>query len=165
MSPDTRKAYRSWVDQRHRCYNSNEPSYKYYGAKGIEVRYCAREFIGWWLDELKSFGKGKPTISRIDHDGHYEFGNIKLEDHKANCVDDVLKRHGPPGVKCRKPVLLIDAKTGAVLRRFTSGVEAERATGVKRANILSMCRGKRADGTAYRQTLSGLTFRHGANSA
>lgn len=165
MSVEAKRAYRSWADQRHRCSNKNLDCYKYYGAKGIQVKYCAREFVGWWLEKIKSFKGKRPTISRIDHDGHYEFGNIKLEDHKSNCVTDVLRRHGAPGLKCGKKIICFNAKNGKAIEIFNSGVEASKKTGVNRSNIYSLCKGFAPNGRRYFQTKSGLTFRFFENQA
>lgn len=160
MEPDAKAAYQSWVDQRFRCRNKNAECYSYYGAKGVEVRYSAREFVGWWLHENKRLGLKKPTVSRIDHNGHYEFGNVKLEEHLENCVTDVFKRHGAPGLKCKRKVVCLDAETMTPLMIFDSGVDASKATGVERSNIPTLCRGYRKDGTPYRKTLWGITFRY-----
>ena len=82
----------------------------------------------------------RPTISRIDHDGDYEFGNIKLEEHVDNCVLDTIRRHGAPGKKCAIPVEVIDAITGRVIAVVKSGVEASRLTGVAPPNIAKICK-------------------------
>ena len=79
-----KQAYISWREQRTRCYNKKRAKYKNYGAKGIEVKYSSRDFIGWWLENIKSFSGENPTVSRIDHNGHYEFGNIKIESRSEN---------------------------------------------------------------------------------
>lgn len=40
--------YRSWVAMKTRCYNKNNPAYKYYGGRGIEV--CER-----WINSFYNF--------------------------------------------------------------------------------------------------------------
>lgn len=80
-------AYISYREQRTRCYNKNRKKYKNYGAKGIEVKYTSRQFIGWWLSEIKYFKGKKPTIGRINHDGNYEFGNIIIQDISDNSIE------------------------------------------------------------------------------
>lgn len=71
------KAYASWLQQRHRCNYKKHPSYKYYGAKGVSVKYSSREFVAWWV---KTVGNSKAIVvcDRIDPSGDYEFGNIQL---------------------------------------------------------------------------------------
>ena len=146
-----KKAYQSWVDQRARCNNPNIDCYKYYGAKGIQVKYSSREFVGWWLEELKSFKGKKPTVSRINHDGHYEFGNIKLEDHFDNCVTDVFERCGAPSGGENKPIIIYDYKTMEPLMIAKNGHQASRLTEVARTNVSAICLGrpKKKSGKGY----------------
>lgn len=68
------KLYRTWVAVRNRCGNPNNPSYPYYGGRGIKV--CSR-----W-DDYENFAAdmGEPptpkhTIERRDSNGHYEPDN------------------------------------------------------------------------------------------
>lgn len=63
--------HNTWTTIRNRCYNKNEPSYKYYGAKGIVM--CDE-----WKDNFMQFfidmGKrpaDKQSIDRIDSKGNY----------------------------------------------------------------------------------------------
>jgi len=61
---------------KNRCSNPNNPSYKWYGARGIHV--CAR-WINSYPNFLEDMGE-KPegtSIDRIDPDGNYEPGNCR----------------------------------------------------------------------------------------
>lgn len=67
--------YRSWAHMIQRCYNPNNDSYCYYGARGITV--CPR-----WRNSFENFLQDmgrKPdpllTIERINVNGNYEPGN------------------------------------------------------------------------------------------
>lgn len=139
-SDTVRTAYQSWLDQRQRCNNKKNPSYPYYGGRGIKVVYSSREFVGWWISQ-KFTGK-KPTISRIDHGGNYEFSNVRLEEHIENCVLDTIKRHGPPSLKCRRPLAIYSGKTGKLIKIARDGKEAEKITGILRTNICKYAKGK-----------------------
>lgn len=71
--------YRNWQHMIQRCTNSNDISYKNYGARGIEV--CDRwqgkyGFINLLEDIGPKPDKGY-SISRIDNDGNYEPGNVE----------------------------------------------------------------------------------------
>ena len=73
--------YLSWRAMKKRCGNQNNPSYKYYGGRGIKV--CDR-----WLNSFKNFyedmGK-KPSgksLDRINNDGNYEPRNCRWATYK-----------------------------------------------------------------------------------
>lgn len=74
-----------------RCYNENDVSFKYYGARGISVfsSWCstkngARRFINWLLSSEGIGRRPSPkySIDRIDNDGNYEPGNLKWSTRK-----------------------------------------------------------------------------------
>jgi hypothetical protein len=79
--------YNKWCEIKNRCYNKNEPTYSYYGGRGIVMHKD-------WIDNPKSFieycesvigydpdNTGRKgmllTLDRIDNDGNYEPGNIR----------------------------------------------------------------------------------------
>src|SRR4051812_7666791 len=70
------REYQTWLDMKSRCYNPACRTFKYYGARGIEV--CER-----WRDSYTTFladmGRRPPGLSldRIDNDGHYEPSNCR----------------------------------------------------------------------------------------
>jgi hypothetical protein len=65
--------YRAWSDIKRRCLNPNCPTWKHYGARGIEVRFASFEAF---FSEVGFRPSRKHSIHRIDNDGHYEPGNI-----------------------------------------------------------------------------------------
>lgn len=79
-----KKAYNVWRGQRGRCYNKKHHSYKYWGKKGIKVEYSSREFIGWYLENIKKYKGKSPSIGRIDHSKNYSFNNIIIESIQDN---------------------------------------------------------------------------------
>lgn len=63
-----------------RCTNPNNPSYKDYGARGIEFRFNSfQEF----LNEVGRRPSSQHSLDRIDNNGHYAKGNLRWADKKA----------------------------------------------------------------------------------
>lgn len=61
-----------------RCYNPNHMHYKFYGAKGIKCKFCCKEFIDYILETWPNLNYKKYDVHRINQNGHYEIGNIRL---------------------------------------------------------------------------------------
>lgn len=84
--------YGRWNDMKNRCENPRNPSYRYYGARGISICdewHDINKFIEW--AESNGYKKGL-TIDRIDVNGNYEPGNcrwIPLIDQSYNKTDSV----------------------------------------------------------------------------
>ncbi len=66
-----------------RCSNPADKSYKYYGGRGIMVRFTSDEFLSYVINGLQADPRGL-TIDRIDNDGDYEPGNIRFVTMKVN---------------------------------------------------------------------------------
>lgn len=68
-----------------RCRNPRSPSYSNYGARGIELRFSERHaFITWFLNNLYHKDYRGLDIDRIDNNGHYEPGNLRLVPRSVN---------------------------------------------------------------------------------
>lgn len=77
------RLYRIWVNMRARCRNKNNPNYKDYGGRGIEIceewnDYC--KFKKWAEDNGYS---DELSIDRIDVNGNYCPGNCRWVDQKT----------------------------------------------------------------------------------
>lgn len=124
------KAYHSWEAQVGRCRRKTSRGYRWWGMKGVEVRYSPREFINWYLEELEKNNFTDPVVSRIDHDGHYEFGNIRLEERSSNSSEARQRnRH-----KVAREIHVFD-KSKRETFIVTGSIEAERLTGINRGTI------------------------------
>ncbi len=66
-----------------RCYNKNRVSYKYYGGRGIECRITVDELKELWFRD-KAYKMKRPSIDRIDNDGHYEYNNCRYIEQSEN---------------------------------------------------------------------------------
>jgi hypothetical protein len=69
--------HNSWLSMKHRCTYSSNPSFKYYGAKGIKI--CER-----WLNSFDNFfadmglrPSKEYSLDRINSNGNYELSNCR----------------------------------------------------------------------------------------
>lgn len=92
-----------WLDrrltaQKQRCTNPNDPSYRNYGGRGIEFRFPSVLEAGlWWLENFPEIDRSM-ELDRIDNDGHYEPGNLRLATRRTqinNRRNTVLSDYDP----------------------------------------------------------------------
>jgi hypothetical protein len=62
--------YCVWGNMKARCYNFNNPQYKDYGGRGIQVYERWHDFRNFFADMGKRSSK-EMTLDRIDNDGNY----------------------------------------------------------------------------------------------
>jgi hypothetical protein len=74
--PGRTPLYRAWVNMRNRCRNPQNPSYPYYGGRGITITPAWDEFIAFSTAVGPHPGAGW-TLDRINNDGNYEPGNVR----------------------------------------------------------------------------------------
>jgi len=129
MTKEAARAYRSYADQKRRCTKQSHPDYKWYGAKGIQVKYSAREFVGWWLNQISKKSFKKPTVGRIDHSNNYELGNIELVEFIDN-LKEAKKRNGSP----IKPIVRM-SDSGEEIAIFQNCSRAAEFYNIKRINV------------------------------
>lgn len=122
MSHDARLAYESYCGQVRKCKNPKNRWYKYYGGKGIEVEYTAKEFIGWWLYHRPNFTGKIATTGRIDHNKNYCFENIIMQCSSDNSREAITRNFIPYRSKIDrgKRVLALNKNTNEEIITFLS---------------------------------------------
>ena len=80
-----RKRVNDWFQ---RCRNPNSQSWRNYGARGIECRFASvKAAVDWIKANLPHETYAQLDIDRIDNDGHYEPGNLRLASRKENLAN------------------------------------------------------------------------------
>ncbi len=137
MKKSAQQGYFSFRNQKSRCNSKTHPQYSHYGAKGCRVHYTMREFVGWWIANLKTKKWKAPTVGRIDHSLGYSFDNIEMQE-RADNTREVHKRLGQcGGVDERKVEIRKDGKT----QKFPSTRAAARWLKTSQSNIIRYCQG------------------------
>ena len=78
-----------FAQMRYRCNNPNCKAYKWYGAKGIKVKWnSSKDFIDWALSN--GYREGL-TIDRIDTTGNYEPSNCQWISREDNTVKSAIR--------------------------------------------------------------------------
>ncbi len=62
--------YNTWKRMRQRCYNKNNPDYKYYGGRGITISKEWDKYENFYNDMIDGYEKVL-TLDRIDNNGNY----------------------------------------------------------------------------------------------
>lgn len=149
MEPLANKAYGVYLNQRNRCYRVNDVSYKYYGAKGIKVEYGSRDFIGWFIENIKNKPRNvRYHVGRIDHKKNYSFGNIELVTGKENRVEAKTRTHYTE--KNTKRTKVKATNISGLVANFTSIYVASQFTRVTPGHIATIINNKCRIGKGWR---------------
>lgn len=91
--------HRAWVGMRRRCYYPKHTSYKYYGARGVEVspRWLGENGFRNFLADVGHRPAGKTSLDRIDNDGNYEPGNVRWADQTEQNLNRRLMKNNTSG--------------------------------------------------------------------
>lgn len=115
---------------KQRCNNKNNNSYKTYGSRGIK-NFLTLEDIIYLMKRDCYDSMERPTIDRIDNNGHYTLENCRFIEKSENSAKDK-----------RKPINQYDLN-GKLLRKFISISDANRYLKVKNSHIQEVASGKR----------------------
>jgi len=104
----------------------------------------AREFIGWWLHNLKLFKGTVPSVARIDHSKGYSFDNFIMQDMAENSREGVLrnKNNISQQIKTGKKIKVLCKNSGEVIAVIPSIRSAAELFGVSQRLIQFLVRGK-----------------------
>ena len=79
------RTYKIWTGMRTRCNNPKCKAYPNYGGRGIKV--CERwDSFENFLEDVGEIPKGM-EIDRINNDGNYELGNVRVATRKINVAN------------------------------------------------------------------------------
>jgi len=77
-----------WFGNHHkakqRCTNPKEPYYEKYGGRGVKFLMTVKDFKHLWFRD-KAHDMKRPSIDRIDNNGHYELSNCQYLEISENC--------------------------------------------------------------------------------
>jgi hypothetical protein len=134
MLDKARIAYEAYCSQKAR---SKKAGY-------LPPEYSTREFVGWWLHNLKSFKGTVPTCGRIDHKKGYSWDNIFMQDMKENSREGFLrnKMHIKASLKNREKVNVHCKKTGDLIAVIPSIRDTARVFSVSQRLVQFLVRGK-----------------------
>lgn len=93
---------RVFYNAKARCENPNYIRYEYYGGRGIKFLLTKKQIKFLWFRD-KAYLLKKPSIDRIDDNGHYILDNCQFIEH----VENVRKSTNKPILQLSKQGKLI----------------------------------------------------------
>lgn len=143
--------YEGPLDQKKMSKNQRLAYEAYNGAKARSKKagypppsMTAREFIGWWLYNLKTFKGTTPTCGRKNHELGYSFENIEMQDMRDNSREGILrnKTNILSGIRYGKKVYVYCKKTEQHIATISSIRDAATLFNVSQRLIQFLVRGK-----------------------
>jgi hypothetical protein len=128
----THPLHPTWAGMMARCGNPNDPSFRFYGGRGIRVCEAWKDEATFIRDILTTLGprpKGR-TLDRIDTNGHYEPGNVRWSTSAVQVVGrrntiqvmvdgEVLALY----TACRKHLKLTHSDYNQIVKHLRSGTD------------------------------------------
>ena len=130
--------YRCWASMLQRCTNPNNPAYKNYGGRGIQV--CERwQTYANFLEDMGRRPASKDSIDRIDNDGDYEPDNCRWATWKTQSI--TRRPRGPSPDSIASLVRDHGLTKNRLYSRINKGMSAEEAIAdVKKPNMSELAR-------------------------
>ena len=75
----------SYYDAKRRCINPKRKMYHRYGGRNIKFLITLNDFKSLWFRD-KAYLMERPSIDRIDNDGHYEKNNCRFIEWRENTI-------------------------------------------------------------------------------
>ncbi len=102
-----------------------------------------REFIGWWMESLKTFKGTVPSCGRFDHKRGYTWDNFEMQDMAANSREGMLrnKTNIKSKIKYGKKVFIKCKKSGEVIAESSSIRDVARIFDVSQRLVQKILRG------------------------
>ena len=122
---------------RNRCENSKNDHYVYYGGRGIECRITEDEIKKLWYRD-KAYEMDKPSIDRIDNDGHYELSNCRFIELSKNTIKD------------RKKVIIQFDLQGIFIKQWEHGNIASKTLNISHSAISKCLKNKYKTAGGYK---------------
>ena len=134
MSEPERLAYEAFCGQRARSKKAGLP----------KPTYSAKEFIGWWLECLKTFKGTVPTCGRKDHSKGYSWDNIEMQDMADNSREGIVRNQTniKTSINTGKKVHVLCKRTGKIIAIIPSIREAAQLFDVSQRLVQFVIRGK-----------------------
>lgn len=129
---DTR-LYSIWCNMKDRCYNQNNPQYKWYGGKDTPIEICSE-----WLHDFKTFYdwamtngyKDDLTIDRINFNGNYSPDNcrfVTIQEQQNNKSNNHLLTYNGKTMNITQWAQELGLPRGVIKDRLRGGWSVEKA--------------------------------------
>lgn len=77
--------FRTWTNVQQRCNYKKDKKYKHYGGRGIKC-LLKKDDIKFLWERDKASKMKRPSIDRIDNNGHYELDNCQFIEMSSNIM-------------------------------------------------------------------------------
>lgn len=123
------RLHRIWCKMKERCLNENNPAYKWYGGRGINVcKEWLDDFVSFYNWSIKNGYSDDLSIDRIDVNGNYEPNNcrwIPLKEQALNTRNTKFLTYNGETKTVAEWCEIKGIKRTTLLNRIRSGYSAE----------------------------------------